>query len=295
MHLNRLRALVAVIELGGFSQAARHLGVSQPAVSQQIRALETALSTTLIRRQGEPVQATAAGRAVYSRAKQILALWEEAEQAVRDLAQQPSGRLILGASTVPATYLLPPLISRFRKAHPQVDLAVEVADSRRVREGILSGRIHLGVVGSHEPDPRLVYQPFAEDELVLIGPCSHPWSRREEVCPEELASEPFVLREEGSGTRCAMEEGLSEWGIDPGHLKVAAEVGSTEAVVAAVEAGLGISFVSRWAVTPALTLGRVRAIRVQAPPIRRRFYLVARPSLMDDPLVRAFWDLVESR
>lgn len=291
MHLNRLRALIAVIEHGGFSQGARALGVSQPAISQQIKALETDLGATLIERHTDPVRPTEAGAIVYRQAKKMLQLWDEAVRDIRRLQDRSLGRLSFGASTIPATYLLPPLISRFREQHPRIDVSMEVADSAVVTAWVLEGRVDIGAVGAPPDDSRLVHTVLGEDELLPLAPVGHPWADGREVEPRLLTTQPLVQRERGSGTRRAMEEALEGWGIDPDAFAVAAELGSTEAVVAAVEAGLGISFVSKWAARPALTLGRVAAFRVKAPPVRRRFYLITRKSRRHDPLVAAFFEL----
>jgi len=292
MHFNRLRALVAVIEHGSFSRAARSLGMSQPAVSQQIKALETALGTTLIERHTEPLRTTPAGEIAYRHARSILALWAQLEAHIRELQQGAAGRLVLGASTVPATYILPALIARFREQYPHVDVAMEVAASATVREWVLSQQVDMGAVGAMKEDHRLIHVPLGDDELLLIAPCDHPWARGEPVSPRDLLSQPIVARVPESGTRAAAEAALRSWGIDPASLHVAIELGTTEAVVGAVEAGLGVSFVSRRAVQPALSLGRVCTVRLDAPPIRRRFYLIYHRSREGNPLLRRFVQLL---
>src|SRR5690606_28083736 len=149
-------------------------------------------------------------------------------------------------------------------------------------------------VGSRKEDDRLVHVPLGDDELLLIAPCNHPWTRRAPVSPRELADQPFVARVPESGTRTAAEAALRSWGIDPGSLHVAIELGTTEAVVAAVEAGLGVSFVSRWAVQPALALGRVCTVPVDARRICLRFYLIYHDNLEGKPLLRRFLQLTVS-
>lgn len=290
MHLNRLRALIAVIEHGGFSQGARALGVSQPAISQQIKALETDLGTTLIERHTDPIRASEAGVIAYRQAKKMLELWDEAVHEIRRLQDRSLGRLLLGASTIPATYLLPPLIFRFREEHPRIDVSMDVSDSAIVAAWVLEGRVDIGAVGTVVDDNRLVQTVLGDDELLPIAPAGHPWAGGT-VEPHLLPTQPLVQRERGSGTRRTMEQALEGWGIEPDAFSVAAELGSTEAVVAAVKAGLGISFVSKWAAKPALTLGRVATFRVKAPPVRRRFHLIVRKSRRHDPLVAAFFDL----
>lgn len=294
MHFNRLRALVAVIDHGSFSQAARSLGMSQPAVSQQIKALERALGTTLVERHGEPLRPTPAGHIAYRHARSILALWGELEEQIRELQEGAAGRLVLGASTVPATYILPALIGRFRERYPHVDVAMEVAASDTVRDWVLSGQVDMGAVGSRKEDDHLVHVPLGDDELLLIAPCNHPWTRRAPVSPRDLVDQPFVARVPASGTRSAAEAALRSWGIDPASLHVAIELGTTEAVVGAVEAGLGVSFVSRLAVQPALALGRVCTVPLDAPPIRRRFYLIYQRSREGNPLLRRFLQLLDA-
>lgn len=288
MNLRRLQALVEVVEAGSFSAAASRLGLSQPAVSQQIKGLEEELGTVLLDRSAAGVQLTTAGQAVHQRARRILDLWEETLQELRRLQQGLSGRLVVGASSIPGTYLLPRLLGPFTRRYPDVKFSLRTGDSAAMAEEALNRTVDLAVIGAPARDRRLVNLELPGDRLQLVAPPGHPLAAAGRVPIESITKEPFVLREPGSGTRAAMEQGLARCGIKTAELNVSAEVGSTEGVLAAVSAGLGLSFVSSLAADPAVAARRVAAVELNCPPLERRFYVVHHTTKAEDPLVQAF-------
>lgn len=292
MHLNRLRAFVRVVECGSFSRAARSLGLTQPAVSQQIKSLEALLGTRLLVRGSDAVGLTPAGQRVLPYARRILQLWDALVDETRDEASGAlSGRLAVGASTVPAGYLLGDLIGRFRRRHPRIDVTVRVADSAGVVAWVQEDRVDCGATGMRVPVPGVDHVVFARERLSVITPPDHPWAGRT-VRPADLAAVPLVWRERGSGTRQAAEEALLRWGIDPRDIPVAAEVGSTEAVVGAVQAGLGLALISSLAAKTAMAAGRVGVARVDGPPAEREFYFIYKATRAGEPLLAAFLGFV---
>lgn len=292
MNLNRLRAFVTVAQTGSFSQAAKLLGISQPGVSQQVKGLEADLGTPLLERTSEGVRLTPAGVVVQPRAEGIVREWDLLQAALRARTPTRAGRLRVGASTVPGTYYLPEIISRFRDRHPHVEIHMEIGSSTEIAEGVAAGRFDVGAVGTSRTDnDQLVFRPLVVDFLTLIASCRHPWVASGPIAPSELANAGFVSRQPGSGTRRTIEAGLPAWGITYDTLQVVAELGSTEAIIGAVEAGLGVSLVSRVAVQPAIRLGRICSVEVDAKPLSRHLFLVHRAGGQGAELVTAFCDM----
>jgi len=266
--LHQLEIFAAVVAEGSFSGAARRLGLTQPAVSLQIRGLEEHFGQPLLDRFGRGVRLTEAGQQVYAYATRVLALVQDMEATVRGTAAL-AGLLRLGCSTAPGECLLPRVLSAFRARFPDVQLNVEVADTAAVLDRLLRRQYDLGLVGGVAHTERLEFIPFAIDELVLIAPRDHPLARRTTVAPSEVAREPFVLREAGSGTRTAAEQVLQRLGLT--QLTIASVLGSSEAVKQAVAAGVGLAVVSGSALDPHEE--RVAVVPLEGTPITRRMYV----------------------
>lgn len=291
MNLSRLHTFIAVVEAGSISLAAKLLGMSQPGVSQHIKHLEDEFGVKLLERTSAGVVLTREGSLAYEQAQVIVEAWRSLEQSIRPTQTEATGQLRIGASSIPSTHFLPEFIYRFRNAYAQVNVAMQVGESRGIIELVQQHGLDIGAVGSaRQYEDTLLYQPFAYDQLVLIAQCGHPWTHVQAITPREILSERFVSRQVGSGTRYTMEAGLGRWGFTYGCLRVVAELGSTEAVISAVAAGLGVSLVSRFAATPALTLGRICTVEIDATPLARELYLVTR---RDDtnPLTKAFCEI----
>lgn len=293
MNTDRFRVLKAVIERGSFSAAARELGVTQPAVSMSVRALEEALGETLIDRDGERLYPTPAGRLVYERGGAILDQLDELLHALQALRGKVAGRLHIGASTIPAEYILPPVLREFRQGFPDVELALTVAGTGEVLDRLLDRTVDVAIVGRAPADGRVMSFEIGSDEIWLIdSPIS---SAPDPVDAGWLRRANFVWREPGSGTRAAMEHALAACGLDPAALPAAATLGSTESVIAAVEAGLGVSFVSSFAAERAVRLGRVRVLRSPCRVEPRAFHFAALRSRADHPAVRECQRLFRQR
>ena len=200
------------------------------------------------------------------------------------------GELLIGASTIPGTYLLPALVAAFQAAHPQVRPTLRIAGSGQVVEALLQGELSIGLVGGEVRDQRLESRQLPGDELVLVIPPAHPWQERQEVAAAELTDQPFVLRERGSGTRQVMAAALRRQGVELEGLDVRAEMGSSEAVTQAVRAGLGIAIVSSLAVAEEIDRGTLRTLPIAGIRMCRPFYLLRRRSRELSPLAVAFCD-----
>ncbi len=268
--LHQLEVFAAVVAEGSFSAAARRLGLSQPAVSLQIRGLEEHFGRSLLDRSGRSVRLTDAGQQAHAYALRALALLSDMESAIRSETAGPAGRLHVGSSTTPGECLLPRLLPTFHARYPQVQLSVEVADTAAVLERLVKRQCDVGLVGGMAHTERLEFIPFATDELVLVAPAGHPATRAGALAPEELLHHVFVLREEGSGTRAAVERALEQVGLT--SLPVTMVLGSSEAVRRAVVAGAGLAFISACSLgdrgAPELAVVPVRGLR-----IRRQLYV----------------------
>lgn len=274
MNTQQLRTFVAVVEHGSFSEAARVLGVSQPAVTMQIQSLESALGATLLDRRYRRVDLTEAGRTLLPHARRVLTQLEEAAGEIAALSGTVTGRLTIAASTTPGVYVIPRLLGGFISANPEVGVTIEVHDTAAVVEAVESGRAHLGMTGATVRGARATFEELGSDELLLICAPKHRLAAARGVALADLADEAWVLRESGSGTRQVSERLLADHGLDPEELRVAVELGTGEAIISAIEGGLGVAVLSRHVAAKALELGSVVAVDAKGLPATRPFYLV---------------------
>lgn len=288
MEMRRIEVFCKVVELGSFTKAADALLLSQPTVSEHIRNLEEVLGEKLLDRLGREVLPTPAGKLFYTYARTIVQTKQEAIQALELFKGNLSGHLVLGASTIPGTYLLPVLAAGFKVANPAVQITIRIADSRQIGEDVVKGDLEAGVVGSLLSERRLVFEELFSDELVLAFPPGHRWSKASTIKLEDLAREPFILRERGSGTRAVMSRILEEHGFDPSRLDVVAEMGSTEAVRQGIKAGIGVSILSRYAVAEDCEHGLLGCSHIKNVNFVRPLYLTQRRGRQGSPLCQAF-------
>lgn len=274
MNIAQLKTFVTVVEQGSFSEAARTMGISQPAVTMQIQSLEAAVGSTLLDRRYRKVDLTEAGRVLLPHARAVLSQIEGAKEQIAALSGTVSGRLTIAASTTPGVYVIPRLLGRFLEANPEVGVTIVVRDTTQVVESVESGEAQLGVTGAMVRGSRVGFEELGRDELVLIGAPGSAIARRASIPMAELAEQTWILRESGSGTRQVAERVLADNGLDPEELRVAVELGTGEAIVSAVEGGLGISIVSRLVAAKALELGSVVELDVAGLPAGRPFFAV---------------------
>jgi DNA-binding transcriptional LysR family regulator len=274
VNVSQLRAFVTVVERGSFSDAARELGVSQPAVTMQIQTLETALGATLLDRRYRRVDLTEAGRTLLPHARRVLEQIEGARDEIQALSGTISGRLTIAASTTPGVYLVPSVLGRFVSQYPEVGVAVSVHDTAEVVDAVESGAAQFGITGAMVRGARAHFAEVGSDELVLIAPPEHKLASKSRITLSTLCDEPWVFRESGSGTRQVAERLLTDHGLDPAELRVVVELGAGEAIVSAVEGGLGLAVVSRWVADKALKLGTVSQLDAVGLPATRPFYAV---------------------
>ena len=295
MDLRRLEIFAKVAELGSFSRAAEALALTQPTVSEHVRALEDELGVQLLDRLGRGAAPTHAGELLLGYARRLLALSREARQALDQLQGRMSGELVVGGSTIPGEYVLPALIGQFKGKYPAISICLRIGSSAQVSEGVDEGRAEVGVVGA-PPAPRtLESRELMADELVVVVPADHPWAGTQQVALADVQQEPLLVRERGSGSRAALERGLADAGTALGKFRVVGELGSTQAIKQAVRAGVGVALISRRAVEDECRANLLSCVRVRDLRFARAFYLVTHRNRARSPLAQAFVEFVESQ
>jgi DNA-binding transcriptional LysR family regulator len=288
MDTRQLRAFCEVVERKSFSQAAERLGVTQPAVSLQVRALEKRLGTQLLDRSGRRVEPTEAGVKLYRSAQRLLALEEEVvNELAEDATGELAGTLEIGASTGPGGVVLSTLLCRFAEQHPQVNVALSVFDTQSVVERVADRTLELGVVGAAPRHRGVEYEPFLRDTIVLICPPGHPFAGRT-VTLDDVRRENLILMQDGAGVRQMVEEALRRAGTRLRDLDVRIELGLQESVAHAVRAGYGVTFISRTSVEADLAAGSLVEARVDGLDLEREILLVRATGRTETRAARAF-------
>lgn len=291
----QLLAFVKVVENGSFTKAAKSLYMTQPAISWQIKSLEEDLNLQLLERKERFVQLTEAGKLFYLHARRLVRQYEHMLEEMEQFKGLERGRLILGASTIPGEYLLPAFIGSFKKGLPGVEICLQISDTGSIVEMLLGDELHLGIIGAKVKESKLELIPFMRDELILIAEPGHALASKDNVTLADIKDQPLVVREATSGTRMVICEKLKEAGMNLEELEITMELGSTRAVITAVEAGLGLSWVSRWAVKEALSLGSVVEIPLEDFSVERDLYLAYNNRRTLSPLALAFKEFLLDR
>jgi len=268
--------------------------MTQPAVTFQVKQFEEHFNTRLFERSHGRIALTPAGRLVMGYAEKILDLSEEMETRVGELTGEISGPLLLGASTTIAEYLLPQVLGEFKACHPQVQTHMTVANSETIEQRVADHALDLGLIESPAHLTNLHTEVFCDDELVVICASKHKFARAASVAPKEVADEPFISRETGSGTREFADNYFRKCGVLPEELNLVMELGSPEAIKGVVETGLGVSVVSRATVVKELKLGTLAAVRLE-PPLIRTLSLVTLGEKFRSRLVSAFAEFAAQR
>ena len=269
-----LTVFKAVADKRSFSQAAKSLHISQPAISLQFQSLEENLGTRLFDRNNKRVVLTHAGKTYYKFATQIIELHEQAQKEVSELTGMVKGRVNIGASLTIGEYVLPKIAGYFLKNHPKVNLSISIANTELIVQNLLNNTMDLGLTEGTIKHSDLIIKKFMDDDLVVIIPYEHPWSKKDSITMDNLLSQPFILREPGSGTRQIMEDKLEAHGVHHDDLQIAMELGSTQAIKEAVEAGLGISIISKWAIKKDLKFKTLGMTTVEGCDFTRVFNVV---------------------
>jgi DNA-binding transcriptional LysR family regulator len=296
MDIHRLQTFCRVFELQSFSKAAQDLYLAQPTISSHIASLEKELGIPLFDRLGRAVLPTQGGTILYKHARKLIDLLQSTISEIHLLQGRVAGDLKIGGSTIPGHYLLPDTLHAFKERYPEVTLELRISDSQAIEEGVLNGELDIGVIGSPGLTPDVQGLPVMRDELVLIGTERFVGPKGQGLKAQDLPSVPWVLREKGSGTRRAMEDGLQSIGLTVQHLDVAIVVTSTQSMLSCVRAGMGVSVTSRLAFSESLER-QSDVFPASIPEMRldRTFHAVYHARRQMFPVARAFLDLLLDR
>ena len=275
MEDHKLRVFCAVAETKSFSKASELIHLTQPAVSLQVQAMEELYETRLFDRSGNAINLTPAGEILYKRAKEILALYAEAQKNISEITGAIKGSLAIGASSTIGNYLLPSIISAFKKKVPQVNISLVVSNTKTITEKLNAGEIDIALVEGDVSKQRFAVETLLSDELVVVMSPAHPWAERRNIPGIEMTKEPLIMREEGSGTRQIILKHLEDHGIKLDNLKITLVLGSTEAIKSAVEEGMGVSILSAWAVRQAIKHGILKATTFKDVKFHRNFSIIS--------------------
>ena len=272
MDIHHLRIFASVYRNRSFTKASEVLHISQPTISEHIKNLENSLNCSLFDRMGRSIIPTSEGDILYPRALQLLDELEQIEKEITAAGTGVRGLLVIGASTIPGTYILPRLAYSFKEQYPDIEFQIPIEDSSRITSLILQHELLCGIVGARIPSDKLLYEPLIEDELVMVAAKKFPVKKA--ISLKELTTLPFLQRETGSGTRQTFESFLKKSNTSSEALNVVATLGSTGAVKQAVKEGLGVSVISRIAVQEEIHNKILREISIRNLKMKRKFYLV---------------------
>jgi DNA-binding transcriptional LysR family regulator len=270
----RLTVFRAVAAQHSFRRAAEQLYLTQPAVTQQIKALEELVGLPLFDRSGREVTLTAAGAVLLRYTEESGALLEQAVVELASLKGEISGTLRIAASTTIAQYILPPMLGAFLRLHPAVHVELDSNNTESVADAVASGRATLGLVEGPPHANQVRSEIWIEDELVLLVPPSHEWAEERSITLQQIAAAPLLMRERGSGTREVIETTLEAAGLHARDLHIAIELNSTEAILGCIESGVGVGFVSRSAIQRQLAMGTLAIVPVAGLTIPRNLLLL---------------------
>ncbi len=276
----KLKVFCTVAETESFTRASKIVHLSQPAVSLQIQALEEFFETKLFDKTGKQVSLTAAGRTLYDHATHIMGHYNEVVKEINKLTGTMKGAVALGASTTLGNYILPQIITEFKKIHPKIKIKLRVANTERIEDLMHAGFIDFGIVEGKTSRKNTKTEKLISDQLVLVIHPKHTLAKKRAVSVLELTREPMILREQGSGTRQHMEKFLDAHGLNINDLHVALIMGSTEAIKSSVEAGTGMAILSRWAVKKEVEDGRLKAVRFKEDFTRDFTLIYSKKSLL---------------
>ena len=278
MDEHKLKVFCTVVETKSFSRASEIIRLTQPAVSLQIQALEEIFETKLFDRSGSDITLTKAGEIFYKYAQEINSLYMSADKELDGFVTPFKGIVKIGASSTIGNYVLPAVISGFRRKFPKIDIHLVINNTKNIVDFLNAGKIDIALVEGDIKKQKLAVEKLISDEMVLIMSPLHPLAKRSTVSILEVAKEPFVIREEGSGTRQMIEKFLIRHGIQPQNLKIEFIMGSMESIKGAVEEGLGVTIISKWAVRKEKKQGTLKTAKFKEEKFVRDFSILYRKS-----------------
>tara|TARA_B100000131_G_scaffold289080_1_gene300854 strand:+ start:141 stop:1100 length:960 start_codon:yes stop_codon:yes gene_type:complete len=289
--LDQLRILKAIVNEGSFKKAAETLYVTQPAVSLQIQNLEKQLEIAIFDRGGRKAQLTEAGKLLLNYCDQILSKCDEAYKAIGDLHNLKGGSLTIGASQTTGTYLMPRMIGLFRQKFPDVSVQLQVHSTRRTGWSVANGQLDLAIIGGQLPQELselLEITPYANDQLALVLPTKHPFSKKKELTKEDLYKLDFVTLDSQSTTRKVVDQLLTQSGLEVQRLRIEMELNSLEAIKNAVQSGLGAAFLPVVSIERELSAGTVHKPNVADLEVKRELKLINNPNRYTSRAAMAF-------
>jgi DNA-binding transcriptional LysR family regulator len=293
MNLRQLEVFVAVVETGSFSRGAESASLTQSTVSQHVASLEGEVGLRLLDRTGHGIVLTGAGELFLRHARQVLSECDALRRAMTGFHGLQQVDLTVGASNIPANYLIPAILPRLSAEHPGIALTLRTGDSRAILDQLLTNCMELAVVGTRSDDRGLEFTPLASDLLVLAVNPRHPWSRCATITLDDLVGSPLVVRESGSGSDQALHQALRLAGVDSARLQVAVRLGSNEAVRQTVIGGFGAAFLSEISIRQELQNGYLVKVPVSGFSVPRQFWLVTRSRRTASPAARVFAALIQ--
>ena len=293
MEDHRLKAFCLLAEMKSFSRAAEAKFITQSAMSHLIKNLEDELGTKLINRHSKIISLTPAGKVFYKHAKSILDLYRSMEDDVYSTVRKVKGSLHIGASPTVANYLLSQAFYGFLKKYPEVNIEVSVSNTERIIDILNEGAMDIGIVEGNIKYATVFSEVIAEDEIVLIASDDNPLIGETSIRPGHLITQPFIMPEKGSGLREFIDTFLQTSSIEPKDIRVSMTIGNPELIIQMVQAGMGISFVSKWAVFRAVKEGSVRILPIKGKKLRRKFYTVSLEKEPSTLTVKTFKDFIK--
>lgn len=288
MKIERIETFIALVDLESYSLTAEKFDLSQPAVSMQIKSLEEFFDTKLFHKEKGEIILTPAGKIVYQEGKKILKRWGYLRQRVESKKDMQLKKLKIASSTIPSEYLLPQIISKLNKNIEALKTEVSVGDSRSMINLLENDEVDLIIVGYKPRKSKFKTIELCSDNLSLVAPRDHPLVKKDKISLVELQNQNLLIREDGSGTRKATISAFKEAGLQLDDFNIISQLGSTEAIISAVESGLGISFISKIAAQKAATCRRVTELKVADAAYERKFYLAFNKNRYDDFLINTF-------
>jgi DNA-binding transcriptional LysR family regulator len=293
LNLNQLRVFHAVAQTRSFTRAAGAVHLTQPGISKHVKQLEEYYGVPLFDRLGKTVALTEAGKILFETTQEIVGAITAAEERIRELqGGSARGKLALGASFTVGIYVMPNLLSSFRRQYPAIETTLDIMLSKEIVAKVLDNSFDVGVVGHEVRHDKLIARDFMTDELVAIISVTHKWASKKRIRPQELIGEPFIASAKGSGTRAVVEGRLRQHGIT---LNKVMDFGNTEGVKKAVEAGLGVSILSKSVVQRELSAGLLRVLFLAGMNMKREYSYVYRKDKYLSNAAKAFLDLLQRK
>ena len=287
LNINHVKTFVKVINVGSLSAAAEKLGLTQPAVTLHIQSLEDYFGVTLLNRKGRALEITGPGKILYDQGTTMLTMYEDCENSILQQINQLKRKILVGAGPIMTDYVIPHIIALFRQSRPGIEIIVDSSETNLIVKGVLDHTYDLGFVGYPVKNNKIRNEEWVKDELLVIVPANHPFTARKEITAAELLSEEFVWRKEFTGIRMFFEQALKKAGLSPPS-KPYLEVSSTLSVLTSVQAGLGVSLISRWVAEKYIEMGMIANVPVKDLDLTRHLYMVTHELKRLTPVVEEF-------